>query len=168
MISNKKEIEFIKSLLLPIDDMYEPLIVYTHCYHETGGFKSFAGENNCAGIKVPMMYLKTHKPPFFGWDGISKDVITHEIIKGKKIKIIDRFCSFSSIKNFMTFYLFTIKRVYPSAYDCRSNYALYFNELQKGGFATDKDYAKKLKTLYAHILVNDKPKDIYDILRAIK
>lgn len=168
MIRNEKEVEFVKSLLLTIEAGFEPLIVYTHCYHETGGFKSFAGENNCAGIKVPMMYLKTHKPPFYGWDGKTTDVITHEFIKGKKTKVIDKFCSFSSIENFMKFYIFTIQRVYTKAFENRLNYSNYFEELEKRGFATDKDYAKKLKTLYAHILVNDKPKDIYDILRAIK
>jgi flagellum-specific peptidoglycan hydrolase FlgJ len=148
MIDYKNEL--IKSLPVVIKDGFDPIIIYTQAYHETGSFNSFAGNYNYFGMKCPLKV----KPPIEGWDGMRIPVTTHENINGKDIKIIDYFCAFENSTKCLTFYIFQIKRLYKECYENRKSPQAYFYWLKKKGWATDPFYDVKLDKLYAHFNAN--------------
>ena len=147
-----KKTEFIKALRIAVLDGFEPLILYTQCYHETGNFKKIIGKYNYAGLKCPVSI----NPPIAGWDGTRLLVTTHETINGVSRKVIDAFCDFSSAEFFMSFYIYQIKRLYREAYAERTDATHFYHWLTRGKnrYATDLSYTDKLQKLYADLRAN--------------
>jgi len=163
-----KKVEFIKSLGIAVANGFDPLIVYTHAYNESDNFRAIIGECNALGLKVPMIYLKTHKPPFGGWDGaIVRGVMTHE--QGKVTEFLPQdFMDFLTFNKQTEYYCFHIARVFKSAWRVRISPVEYFALLQKFGYFTDKTGAITLIKLYADFNANGERQKILDILNQQK
>ncbi|HBC5913619.1 TPA: glucosaminidase domain-containing protein, partial [Proteus mirabilis] len=106
---------------------------------ETGYGKSVPADINTGKYSYNIFGIKAHGDPNY------VEVYTHEVIDGKRIKIIDKFQAYSSyeesikgrenffIKNKRYHFLFNTKDPIEWA-----------NGLQKAGYATDPNYAKTL------------------------
>jgi flagellar protein FlgJ len=118
---------------------WDPLIIYIHAYHETGGFESVIGGHNYWGIKVPK-----------SWTGKVLSRPTWEHIRGKDVTLVDQFIDFDSLEAAITWYIYFIKRVYPQSYRSRRTYARFFYRLNKGKYqyASDPKHTEKLIRLY--------------------
>ena len=132
----KAEFSFLTSL------GYDPLIVYTHAYHESGGFNHVIGNYNFWGIKCPK-----------SWTGIKVPVITHEYVNGQKIQVTANFCDWPDLSNAIRWYDSLIQRLYPQAYQARTDYKIYFPALinYKYKYATDPAYVPILIKLYEEL-----------------
>lgn len=159
-----KKLDFIKSLGIAVKNGFDPLIPFVHAYNESDNFMAVIGNANAYGLKVPLQYLKTHKPPFGGWDGaIVRGIMTHE--EGKITEFLPQdFLDFASFDNGTEYYCFHINRVFKSAWNVRTQPIPYFNSLQKFGYFTDEDGGKTLIKLYADFRANSIYKQILDIL----
>ena len=163
-----KKQAFIEALRIVVVDKFDPLIVFTHSYNESANWKKVIGNCNSFGLKVPIKYLKTHKPPFAGWDGaVVKNVMTHEENKNGTEFLPQDFMDFSSFDNQMTYYCFHIQRVFLPAWENRNSPQAYFYWLQKIGYFTDRDGANTLTKLYAHLKTNGEYQKMLDILNGI-
>jgi len=156
-----KKIEFIKSLHLAVINGFEPFIIYTHAYHETSNFTKIIGEYNYTGLKVPSLIS-----PIAGWKGKVVYITTHEMINGVNTKVIDKFLDFDNADDFMSFYIFQIKRLYKESYENRNNAIAYFYWLTRGKnrYATDLSYSDKLEKLYTHLKSNGEYEKVIEML----
>lgn len=125
---------------------FDPMIVYTHAYHESGNFERVIGNYNFWGIKKPST-----------WSGKTTQVVTHEYIKGVYTQTIDWFIDFPDIKGAIIWYANLINRLYPQAYALKDNYKGYFPALinYKYQYATDPHYATQLVALYEKLKAID-------------
>ncbi len=144
---NDKAIEFWKkSYKILKKEGFNPLFVFVHIYHETGGFRHIIGKYNYWGIKARK-------------DTINKvKVKTHEYIEGRRVECYAYFRDWETLKDAVNFYISLIRRLYPFSYKARNDsYAGYFCGLTNGKYkyATDPKYVLKLTTLYKK-LTNDK------------
>ena len=121
---------------------FDPYIVLTHAWHESGAFEHVIGNHNYWGIKKPQT-----------WTGIIKDIITHEFIKGVKTQVTAQFVDFPDCLEALNWYEGLIRRLYPSSYLNRQTYEPYFEGLINGKYqyATDPNYIRKLKSLYCDL-----------------
>jgi len=148
----EKAKEFCKGLEISRGYGFSDYIVFTHAYHESGGFNRVIGKHNYWGIKKPK-----------NWKGDFVIVITHEYInEDEKIKIEDKFIDFKTIEEAMDWYCNFIKRLYPNAYNNRDNPEGYFNGLVNGKlkYATDPKYAEKLIKLYYFLASKDEVRSL--------
>lgn len=140
---NDKAKEFI-ACLKPIAEVYcyDPYIIFTHAWHESGGFDHVIGNFNYWGLKKPLK-----------WQGLVKTVMTHEYIKGVKVAVNDYFIDFPTCEAAIIYYDNLISRLYPSSYFNRQAYEPYFEGLVNGKYkyATDPNYPIKLKQLYVKL-----------------
>lgn len=122
---------------------WNPAIVYVHAFHESGGFRKVIGKNNYWGIKSS----KT-------WKGKKIKVITHEFVKGKKVKVNHWFRDWETTEEAVKWYVNLIKRLYPMSHVYRSDYTDFFYWLVAGKYkyATDPKYVWKLKKLYERLI----------------
>lgn len=137
---NDKEKEFIACLKDFVKvTCYDPYIILTHAWHESGAFNHIIGEWNAWGIKRP-----------YKWQGLVKVVTTHEYIKGIKTEVKDFFIDFNTCIDALKWYDSLIQRLYPESYMARQKYEDYFDGLQKFKYkyATDPKYSILLKQLY--------------------
>jgi hypothetical protein len=153
---------------------YDPLILTTHAFHESGGFVKVVGKNNYWGLKVPQKSL---------WFGLTLKVWTHEYeqidgeetenaalvriakkygmsnLKIKKstdfknkwlVKLPQMFRDWETVEDALKFYVEFIRNNYPQAYNARADYQNYFKRLVEGKlkYATDPAYARKNEDLY--------------------
>jgi len=140
----KPEDRFLAGLKFVIQRGWNPWAVYTHAWHETGGFKKVIGDNNFWGMKVPNE-----------WHGkIVGDVPTHEEVGGKMVAVRGRFVDFATMGGAMSHYCDTIDRLYPHSFKHRDNPILYFGGLVSGQFqwATDSRYPASLERVYRNLL----------------
>ena len=139
-----KEQEFVKALGIAVTDGFDPLILYTHAYHETGNFKHIVGDWNYFGMKPP-----GH------WQGKVIKIKTQEYDK-QYHTIYDYFCDFATADACVKFYISQIKRLYPESYKNRQDAQLYFWGLTRWRYkwATDPIYSEKLIKLYADLKAN--------------
>lgn len=121
---------------------FEPMIVYTHAYHESGGFKHVIGCYNFWGIKCPQK-----------WTGKKVLVNTHEYINGKKIPTTEYFCDWPDLKGAILWYAGLISRLYPEADKAKTDYKTFYPALVnfKYKYATDPAYPGKLIKLYEEL-----------------
>jgi hypothetical protein len=142
---------------------WDRLIVTTHAWHETGGFKHVIGENNFFGITLPEKWL-----------GKVNDVITHEVSVYKlkpgetkdsasgsaiaaakaawpsqveadvvpspdgqiwvRVKLTRQFADWNSETDALTFYANKIKGMYPQSFSFRNVPEKYFYWLVNGKY----------------------------------
>ena len=121
---------------------FDPLIVYTHAWHESGNFKHIIGNYNYFGIKKPK-----------NWTGKAILITTHEYINGIKTEVQDWFVDFPDIKGAILWYADLIHRLYPQAYVMRDNYKGYFPALinYTHQYATNPKYSQQLIALYEQL-----------------
>lgn len=139
---NDKAIKFIEALPISRVCGFSGLAVFTHAYHESAGFTRVIGDHNYWGIKVPQR-----------WKGKTRDVQTHEYIKGKKIAVLARFIDFETIQEALDWYMGLIERLYPDSFRNRQDAEAYFRGLVSGRYkyATDPTYVDKLIRLSKQI-----------------
>ena len=160
-----KKQAFIEALRIAVADKFDPILVYAHCHLETADFTELIGDYNYAGMKPPS---KLRPPDTPGWDGVIIKRATHEWVKGKLEPVYDYFCDFSSADNFILFYKFQVKRVYPAAYENRNSVQAYIYWIAKGGWGGNPDnyteYEKAFTKRYADLRANDIAKKILETL----
>lgn len=140
---NKRD-EF-KAEFVFIDELgFDPMIVYTHAWHESGGFKRIIGNYNFWGIKCPRK-----------WTGKKVLVNTHEYIKGVRTPTTEYFCDWPDLKGAILWYTGLISRLYPEAYNARTDHKIFFPALVnfKYKYATDPLYPELLIKLYEQLIV---------------
>jgi len=139
---NDKAEKFKEALQIVKDNGFDPLAVLTHAWHESAGFTRVIGNHNYWGIKTPK-----------NWQGLVKCVLTHEVIKGKRIEVHAYFIDFETLHGALEWYMSLIKRLYPESYAHRSDPEQYFKGLVSGKYqyATDPHYLEKLITLYGDL-----------------
>ena len=144
-----KKQAFIKALRIVVADKFDPLIVFTQCYHETDNFRKLVGEWNYCGCKFPQKAIPPVPIKTIG-------CITHEVINGSSKTVQGIFADFNSADDFMIFYVWQIKRLYKTCYENRNNPHLFFYGLTHDIYkwATDISYSEKLIKLYAHLKAN--------------
>ena len=101
-----------------------------HVMHKGGGENS----HNLFGIKANK-----------GWMGDTVEVTTHEYKDGRPFKMRDDFRSYGSYDESFNDYVNFISgnSRYKNAVNAAQDANKYFEELQKAGYATDPNYAKK-------------------------
>lgn len=122
---------------------FNPLFVFIHIYHETGGFKRIIGKYNYWGIK------ETNP------EKTNLQIKTHEYIDGKKITVYTYFKDWINLEEALKFYTGLIKRLYPVSYRNRKiNHIEYFKNLTNGiyKYATDPKYSTKLINLFSSLI----------------
>ena len=82
-------------------------------------------------------------------NGEKTSELTSEYINGKKVNVIDRFRKYSGVLESMKDYISFIKDNprYKDAIDKSYSPDEYFEQIHKAGYATDPDYADKLKKI---------------------
>lgn len=121
-------------------------LIITAATHESGAFlpkgMSLLGRkyNNLFGYKANAAWLRAKKPVVMLW--------TWEHLKGKNVKVKAPFKVYPNWKASIEDYVALIQRWsrYQPAEDAalRGDAKGYFAALQKGGYATDPNYAKRL------------------------
>ena len=119
----------------------DPYILMAQAAHETGWLRSVRG-NNLYGIKAGK-----------SWTGDTVDFTTHEVVGGESRPFTLRFRAYPSFRAAMEDYCKLISTLgrYVVAWNNRFDYEVYFDEMQKAGYATDPAYAIKLKSIYRSI-----------------
>lgn len=111
-------------------------IVIAQAALETGWGDKILG-NNLFGIKAGS-----------SWNGATIDMRTHEFINGKNTSVVDRFRAFDSISDsFEQYGKFLASKVRYSKVVNAKNASEAADELQKAKYATDPNYAEKLKSI---------------------
>ena len=88
---------------------------------------------------------------------------TTEYVKGGvKISPVARFVDFRNMSEAVRFYASLVFRLYPRAAESRHNPLFYFEGLVSGRWkwATDPDYAMKLRRLYFQMQMDKKFQDV--------
>lgn len=85
--------------------------------------------------------------------GKSVSFSTHEVtLSGQKISEVDAFRAYTSYSEAANDYAFLIQRRYPSAFLYRNEPEKFAEAVARQGYATDRHYAKKLKSIiHSHI-----------------
>lgn len=124
---------------------YSPWGCYIQALHETGKFSHVIGKANYWGIKVGAK-----------WTGEVIVKTTHEVIKGKNITVEAKFKGFPNALAALAYYDSLIQRLYPNAYQDRSDPIKFFAGLVNGQFqwATDPLYFTKLEQTYRTLIGN--------------
>lgn len=154
---------------------FDPLIIVSQAYHETGGFSHVIGQNNYFGIKTPSKSV---------WTGLTAEVRTSEdmislagetemqariralnifrrridnivpkIADGKNywhITLLQTFRDWPTVEEAIKWYCEFIRKTYLEAWINRSNYQMFFKALVNGKikYATDPRYADKCISVY--------------------
>jgi flagellar rod assembly protein/muramidase FlgJ len=114
----------------------DPNALLTQWGFESAWGQKVSGRHNYFGIKADK-----------SWTGDKKDVMTHEFIDGKKIKIPQPFRSYGSPEEAVNDYVKFLKnnKRYTKAGVFKSKTSSeFFSALQSAGYATDPNYATKL------------------------
>lgn len=159
-----KETLFVEALKIVVADKFDPLLVYAHAHLETAGFTKLIGNFNYAGMKPP---AKLRPPNTPGWNGVIIKRPTHEWIKGKLVPVYDYFCDFSNAENFMIFYKFQVKRVYPPAYENRNSLQAYIYWIAKGGWGGNPDDYTDYEKAFTKRLADLRANGIYEKLNKL-
>lgn len=117
---------------------FNPLVLVAQAALETGWGRHVSDNNNYFGIKANDSYK-----------GENTSELTSEYIDGKKVNVIDKFRKYSGVLESMKDYISFIKDNprYKDAIDKSYSPDEYFEQIHKAGYATDPDYADKLKKI---------------------
>ena len=117
---------------------FNPLVLVAQAALETGWGRHVSKGNNYYGIKANS-----------SWKGEREDLASDEFENGKFVKEVSSFRKYADVLESMKDYLSFIKENprYQNAVDESFNPDEYFSEIQKAGYATDPNYADKLKKI---------------------
>ncbi|WP_406020035.1 glucosaminidase domain-containing protein [Succinivibrio sp.] len=117
---------------------FNPLVLVAQAALETGWGRHVSDNNNYFGIKANDSYK-----------GENTSELTSEYIDGKKVNVIDKFRKYSGVLESMKDYISFIKDNprYKDAIDKSYSPDEYFEQIHKAGYATDPNYADKLKKI---------------------
>lgn len=101
---------------------------------ESGWGKSQSGTYNLGGIKLPKKLQGK---------GLGTIVKTTEYINGVKQPYVDEFRNFKDLKDYANFHIDFLNKPSYNAFN-----GDFVTNVIKGGYATDPNYAKKLKSVY--------------------
>lgn len=115
-----------------------PLVLVAQAALETGWGKHVPAGNNFYGIKAGA-----------SWQGPTQDLDSPEFENGRMVSRNSRFRAYPSVLESMQDYvsLITGNERYAEAADKSFDPDRYFDEIQKAGYATDPNYASKLKNI---------------------
>ncbi|HAR79789.1 MAG TPA: hypothetical protein DCR21_03065 [Succinivibrionaceae bacterium] len=121
---------------------FNPLVVIAQAALETGWGKHVPKGNNYFGIKANS-----------AWKGESEALSSPEFENGKFVKEVSKFRKYRGVLESMKDYVNFIKSNgrYKDAVDKSFDPDTYFEEIQKAGYATDPNYADKLKNIVRQI-----------------
>jgi len=179
-----KKMEKFLEVLLPFCDFenFNRWAIFTHAFHETGGFKKAIG-NNYFGIKKPKK-----------WNGKVTRLYTHENVKALsgetkeqaqeriqkrwgcpieivsfkdgwwKIRITAEFADWETLPEALIWYGSLIKRLYSISFLNRENPEHYFIGLTAGKYlyASDPRYVEKLKNMYGKLRASEYIKNLVE------
>lgn len=119
-----------------------PLVLVAQAALETGWGKHVPTNNNYYGIKAGS-----------GWAGPTQELASDEFENGAMVKRNSKFRAYSSVLESMKDYisLITGNDRYQKAANKSFDPDTYFEEIQKAGYATDPNYAAKLKNIARQI-----------------
>lgn len=117
---------------------FNPLVLVTQAALETGWGKHVPSNNNYYGIKANS-----------SWTGESESYASDEFINGTFSKVVSGFRKYSDVLESMMDYIDFISTNprYEKALDKSFDTDKYFEEIQRAGYATDPNYADKLKNI---------------------
>lgn len=115
-----------------------PLVLVAQAALETGWGKHVPAGNNYYGIKAGA-----------SWSGPVQDLDSPEFENGRMVSRNSRFRAYPSVLESMQDYvaLITGNERYAAAADKSFDPDRYFDEIQRAGYATDPNYASKLKNI---------------------
>lgn len=115
-----------------------PVVIVAQAALETGWGKHLSSDKNLFGIKATN-----------SWNGNSTLQQTDEYVNGVRVSEVAAFRSYSSVENSVEDYANFIvsNKRYAKAASVSSDPDQYFEEIQKAGYATDPNYASKLKSI---------------------
>lgn len=117
---------------------FNPLVLVAQAALETGWGRHVSSGNNYYGIKANS-----------SWKGASEKLASDEYENGKFVKEVSAFRKYADVLESMKDYISFIKENprYQNAVDKSFNPDEYFAEIQRAGYATDPNYADKLKKI---------------------
>ncbi len=117
---------------------FNPLVLVAQAALETGWGRHVSSGNNYYGIKANS-----------AWSGDSEKLTSPEFRNGKMVNEVSSFRKYSDVLESMKDYISFIKNNprYKNAVDKSYSPDEYFEEIQKAGYATDPNYAEKLKAI---------------------
>ncbi|MCR5537286.1 MAG: glucosaminidase domain-containing protein [Succinivibrio sp.] len=121
---------------------FNPLVLVAQAALETGWGQHVPKGNNYYGIKADRR-----------WQGEAESLSSPEFVDGKMVKEVSKFRKYSDVLASMKDYISFIKgnQRYANAVDKSFDPDHYFDEIQKAGYATDPQYAAKLKNISRQI-----------------
>lgn len=123
-----------------------PVVIVAQAALETGWGKHIGAKNNFFGIKSSN-----------SWNGESQLKASDEYIDGQKVSQVSSFRAYdnalSSIEDYAK--LISSSNRYSKAHAASANPDRYFEEIQKAGYATDPQYAAKLKGIIRNEVFKD-------------
>lgn len=120
----------------------DPRLLVAQAALETGWGKSIGKDGK--GSSNNLMGIKSH-----GWGGDSTEFGTTEVIDGKRVSTKDKFRKYGSFQESFDDYVSFLKSNprYAEALKSANDPEKFVAELQKAGYATDPDYAKKITSI---------------------
>ncbi|MCR5084605.1 MAG: glucosaminidase domain-containing protein [Succinivibrionaceae bacterium] len=117
---------------------FNPLVLVTQAALETGWGNHVPRGNNYYGIKAGG-----------SWQGETESLSSDEFEGGAMVSRVSSFRKYASVLESMRDYvkLITSNQRYAAAAGQSFNPDQYFDEIQKAGYATDPNYAEKLKAI---------------------
>ena len=117
---------------------FNPLVLVAQAALETGWGRHISKGNNFYGIKANS-----------SWKGESEKLATTEFENGKFVNEVSAFRKYDTVLDSMKDYINFIRENprYKNAVDKSYSPDEYFEEIQRAGYATDPNYADKLKTI---------------------
>ena len=87
------------------------------------------------------------------WSGKTTSAVTTEYVNGKSQKVVEKFRSYDSYEDALTDYASVLKSNprYAPVVEASRDAAGFAHGMQKAGYATDPQYAKKLISIMRHI-----------------
>jgi peptidoglycan hydrolase FlgJ len=87
------------------------------------------------------------------WSGKTTNAVTTEYVNGKPQKVVEKFRSYDSYEDALTDYASVLKSNprYAPVVEASRDAAGFAHGMQKAGYATDPQYAKKLISIMRHI-----------------
>ncbi len=121
---------------------FNPLVLVAQAALETGWGRHIPKGNNYFGIKADKR-----------WSGESEALSSPEYENGKFVKEVSKFRKYSDVLASMRDYVNFIRdnQRYARAVDKSFDPDRYFDEIQRAGYATDPQYAAKLKNISRQI-----------------
>ncbi len=113
-----------------------PLVIVAQAALETGWGKHIGANNNFFGIKSSK-----------SWQGQTELMASDEYVNGVRVSQVSSFRAYNSTLSSIEDYarLISSNDRYSKAHAVSNNPDKYFEEIQKAGYATDPQYANKLK-----------------------